>query len=326
MIKNFNDTVVAVTGGAGLIGSFLVDRLVEEGAKVIVIDDFSKGSKSNLKDHLNKIEIREGNLEDINFSKQSLYDCNIIFHLASRAYGIGYEKNNSLNILLHNEKITNNLIEVFKKTKPEEVLITSSSCVYSDDSPEECNENEDLLGIPEKANLSYGWSKRFLEQKMSIIPRNIIKNLYIARPFNIYGERYKWVGEYSQAIPMIVKKILDGNNPVEIWGSGNQKRTYIHAYDCAYILIQIMKIGYTKTAVNIGSNDLISIKELAEKICKLSNSKTKLNFDKSKPEGRFVKSSNTKVLEKVLGHPFKPQINFDEGLKRMLKWYEIELK
>ena len=71
MIRNFNNTNVAITGGAGLIGSFLVDHLVEDGAKVIVIDDFSKGSKSNLKDHLNNIEIREGNLEDINFAKQS---------------------------------------------------------------------------------------------------------------------------------------------------------------------------------------------------------------------------------------------------------------
>ena len=218
------------------------------------------------------------------------------------------------------------MIEVFKRSNPNHVLITSSSCVYNDNGLDESSEYEELRGIPEKANLSYGWSKRFLEQKMSIISNDIIKNLYVARPFNIYGERYKWVGEYSQAIPMIVKKILDGNNPVEIWGSGNQKRTYIHAYDCASIMIKIMKAGYTKTPVNIGSSNLISIKELARKICELSNLDIKLYFNKSKPEGRFVKSSNTKVLEEILGHTFKPKIDFDEGIKRMIKWYKTSIK
>jgi UDP-glucose 4-epimerase len=326
VLNKFYNQKVAITGGAGLIGSFLVDHLVEAGAKVIVIDDFSKGSIKNLKHNFNNIEIRKGNLENTCFTKQALLDCKIVFHLASRAYGIGYEKGNQVDILLHNERITNNLIEAFKSSKPEHVLITSSSCVYSDEGPEQSKETEELIGIPEKANLSYGWSKRFLEQKMSIVPKNIIKNLYIVRPFNIYGERYKWQGEYSQAIPMILKKILDGNNPANIWGSGKQKRTYVHAYDCAFILTQIMEKEYTKTPVNIGYDNLLSIKELAETICKLSGLVTELSFDKTKPEGRFIKSADTTILKQVLGKKFEPTINFEEGIKRMLKWYETNFK
>ena len=99
------------------------------------MDDFSKGKKSNLKNSINDIEIREGNLEDFSFVKKALLGSKIIFHLASRAYGIGYSQNNHLISLIHNEKVTTNLLEYFTKP-PERLLITSSSCVYSDHGPD----------------------------------------------------------------------------------------------------------------------------------------------------------------------------------------------
>ena len=100
------DKKVIITGGAGLIGSYLADILVNCGAKVIVVDDFSKGTIKNLENSINKIEIREGNLEKFDFAKQSMEDGTLFFILASRAYGIGYSRNNHVQTLLHNEKIT----------------------------------------------------------------------------------------------------------------------------------------------------------------------------------------------------------------------------
>ena len=187
MLKSFKNEKVIVTGGAGLIGSFLVDQLVELGAHVIVIDDFSKGLMSNIEHNSKNIEIRKGNLEDINFAKQALNGGKIIFHLASRAYGIGYENENKIKILIHNEKITNNLIEVFKKTEPRHLLVTSSSCVYDDNLSNNVKESLNLIFLKKQIYLMVG-QKRFLEQKMLLLSQDINCNLYVVRPFYIWGK------------------------------------------------------------------------------------------------------------------------------------------
>ena len=106
---------IAVLGGAGLIGSHLVELLVYKGHKVVVIDDFSKGKLKNLKNVKKQIDIRRVNLENKKNLHKILKDCKIFFHLASKAYGIGYSKNNNSKILLHNERITNNIIKSLPK-------------------------------------------------------------------------------------------------------------------------------------------------------------------------------------------------------------------
>ena len=226
------DKSVLVTGGAGLIGSFLVERLVAAGARVTIADDFSKGRRDYLAVN-DRIEIREGDLECAEAMERALAGANIVFHLASRAYGIGYSADNHLAILKHNEKITNNLMHELMKRPVSHLLIASSSCVYPDDAPTPLPELPVFTGEPEVANSGYGWAKRFLEQKMTLLAQYTGTSLTIVRPFNIYGERYTWVGSASQAIPMLVKKVMDGDDPVVIWGSGNQRRNYLHAFDCA---------------------------------------------------------------------------------------------
>ena len=318
---NLRDEKVIVTGGAGLIGSFLVDRLVNDGAHVIVVDDFSKGKKSNLKNSINDIEIREGNLENFSFVKKALFGSKIIFHLASRAYGIGYSQNNHLMSLIHNERITTNLLEYFTKKPPERLLITSSSCVYSDHGPDIIAEDFVIDGKPEIANFGYGLSKIYLEEKFKLLAETKKFKLSVVRPFNIYGERYNWVGENSQAIPMLVKKILDKNNPIIVWGSGEQCRTYLHADDCARIMKIILQNEFTEGPVNIGLDKTISIKELVNLICKVNKIYPKIKFDKTKPEGRFIKGSDTSKLKNILCKHKISETNLEDGLKKMSQWY-----
>lgn len=311
---------IAITGGAGLIGSYLADELVSSGAHVIVIDDFSKGLRSNLSACASRIEIREGDLEDPSFSAESLADAEVVFHLASRAYGIGYGKGHHVKTMVHNERITNNLVAALAGRRPKHLLIASSSCVYRDDGPDTVEEVPVFGGEPEMANWGYGWAKRFLEQKSSILSREAGIPVTIVRPFNIYGERYRWVGAYSQAIPMLVKRILAGEDPVIAWGSGRQRRTYIHAHDCARIMKRLVEIGHTDGPVNIGLEETVSIRELAELICKVSGRSPVIGFDTSKPEGRFVKSADASRLRSVLGDFPIVTIDLEEGLRRMLGW------
>jgi len=304
-----------------MIGSYLTDLLVSADAKVIVIDDFSKGSRDNLHRSIDKVEIREGDLEHPAFTMDALADCDIVYHLASRAYGVGYGQGHHLEIIAHNERISTNVMEALEKHRPERVLITSSSCVYDDNGPDTIPELPLFLNEPEKVNKGYGWAKRFLEQKAQLLGEETDIPITIVRPFNIYGERYRWVGQYSQAIPMLVKRIQDGEAPVLVWGSGNQRRSYIHAHDCARMMMGLTNSGFTQSPVNIGTEETISIKDLVLLICRCAGKDPELVFDLSKPEGRTIKSSDTKLFQSILPD-FKFEISLENGIQRMLFWYD----
>ena len=320
---DFKNKNVAVTGGAGLIGSYLCDELVNKGSNVIVVDDFSKGQVKNISHLENKVEIRKGDLEDYDFTNSALEGVDIVFHLASRAYGVGYAEGRQLKNLYHNELITNNLLSVLAERKPEHVLITSSSCVYDDNGPDTIPELPLFDKDPEFVNRGYGWAKRFLEKKAELFTEEAGVPTTIVRPFNIYGERYRWVGDHSSAIPMLVKKVMDGNDPVVIWGSGKQLRSYIHANDCARMMLKLVESKYSSGPVNLGTKETISLNELVEMICKTGNKSPNLINDTSKPEGRFIKSSDVKRFNSILpGFIFK--ISLEDGLKRMVDWYNDE--
>ena len=313
---------VVVTGGAGLIGSYLMECLVKRGAGVIVADDFSKGRRSNLVNLIDRITIREGDLEQLSAMACAIDGADIVYHLGSRAYGIGYSSGHHLALLQHNERITNNLLSVLARRPVEHLLVTSSSCVYPDDGPDTISETPCVTGGPERANRGYGWSKRFLEQKTAFLAQETGIPLTLVRPFNIYGERYRWVDAASQAIPMLVKKVMDGDDPVVVWGSGTQRRNYMHAADCADTMAGLVEAGFLGT-VNIGTEETVSIINLVETICRLAGRRPGIVTDTSRPEGRRIKSSDSTLLRNA--YPgFDPRISLEDGLLRMIGWYASE--
>lgn len=313
---------VVVTGGAGLIGSYLVERLVERGARVVVADDFSKGRQSHLAGVADRITIREGDLEQAAAMARAVDGAEIVFHLASRAYGIGYSSQNHLALLAHNERITNNLLDALFRRPVEHLLVCSSSCVYPDEGPDTIAELPVFSGEPEQANWGYGWAKRLLEQKAMLVAQAKAMPLTIVRPFNIYGERYRWVDAASQAIPMLVKKVMDGDDPVVVWGSGTQRRNYMHAADCAEVMAAVVETGFVGT-VNIGTEDTVSMLDLVEMICRLAGCRPRIVTDPSRPEGRRIKSCDAVLLRKV--YPgLERRIPLEQGLLRMIDWYAAE--
>jgi len=314
------DSVIAVTGGAGLIGSFLVDELVAASLRVIVIDDFSKGQRQNLVHVENKIELREGDLEVPGFASDALSGCDIVFHLASRAFGVGYAEGRHLEILRHNERITDNLLDAVAHHRPRHLLVTSSSCVYADDGPDTVSELSLFQGEPEIVNWGYGWAKRFLEQKSLIYARETGVPVTIVRPFNIYGERYRWVGEFSQAIPMLVKRVMDGEDPVVIWGGGNQRRSYIHARDCARMMLALVQADHSHGPVNIGTEETTSMIDLVNLICRVADVSPAFEFDRTKPEGRLVKSADMRLFRTIVPD-FSFSLDLEQGLAAMVGWY-----
>lgn len=311
---------VTVTGGAGLVGSFLVEHLVAAGARVIVVDDLSKGRLENLSAVIGAIEFRQADLEQEAAAADALSGADVVFHLASRAYGVGYSSKHHFEMLEHNERITNNLLHALRRRPPSHLLVTSSSCVYRDDGPDVMAELPLFDGEPERVNWGYGWAKRFLEQKAMIFAADTGVPVTVVRPFNIYGERYNWVGENSQAIPMLVKKVMDGANPVVIWGSGRQRRNYLHAIDCAAAMAGLVEAGHSATPVNIGTEDTVTVRELVELICRRGGVAPALTIDTTKPEGRFIKSADASRLRAALPG-FRVSVDLQDGIDRMLSWY-----
>lgn len=311
---------VAVTGGAGLIGSFLVENLLARGARVVVIDDFSTGLRRHLASVEGKFELREGDLEQRGFALEALEGAEYVFHLASRAFGVGYGASRHLQICLHNERVTDNIIEALDRHRPKFVLAVSSSCVHRDDGPDTFPELPVFDGDPEHVNRGYGWAKRFLEAKFALLSEASGIPVAIARPVNIYGERYRWRGANSQAIPMLVHKVMSGMDPVVIWGSGEQRRNYMHAADCADLLCRIVEAGTGGTTVNVGLEETISMADLVASIVAVSGKSPRTVLDRTKPEGRFVKSADSTRLRSVVGD-VKPTVALHEGLARMVGWY-----
>ena len=322
-MPDLRNAVCAVTGGGGLIGSFLVDNLVARGARVIVVDDFSKGRRASLAHHGDTITIRKIDLERPGRAVAALDGADFVFHLASRAYGVGHGAGRHMEILAHNEAITNNLRDAVARLRARHLPVTSSCCVHRDDGPDTVPELALCDGNPERANLGYGWAKRFLEQKALLLAAQTGIDLTIVRPFNIYGERYAWVGESSQAIPMLTHKVMSGADPVVIWGSGEQRRTYLHASDCAAVMAGLVAAGWTDGPVNIGLAETVSVKELVTMLCRLAGRSPELVCDASKPEGRFVKSSDPARLLTALPD-FAPRVSLEAGLERMIAWHRGE--
>ena len=120
---------------------------------------------------------------------------------------------------------------------------------------------------------------------------------------------------------MLIKRILDDEDPLYAWGSGMQRRSYMHAYDCARIMQKIMEKVEDKIIVNIGTRETISISELVNLICNISGKKPNIIFDKTKPEGRFIKSSDYSHLKGIINDEIIT-VDINEGIKRMIDWYK----
>jgi len=303
-----------------LIGSFLVEDLLACGAKVAVVDDFSTGLRSHLAGVADRIELREGDLEKPGVAQKCLAGAEIVFHLASRAFGVGYGTKRHLEICLHNERVTNNVVEALALHRPEFVLTVSSSCVHRDDGPDTFAELPVYDGDPERVNSGYGWAKRFMETKFTMLAETVGIPVAIVRPVNIYGERYRWRGANSQAIPMLVHKVMSGMDPVVIWGSGRQRRNYLHAQDCAMLMRRLVEVDAGGQTVNIGLEDTVTMAELVATIVAVTGAQSKTVLDTTKPEGRFVKSADATRLRKLLG-TVAPQIDLREGIARMAQWF-----
>ncbi len=268
---------ILVTGGAGFIGSHLCERLIEDGHLVTAVDDFSTGRASNLAslEGTSKFTLVEGSILDTKLLTTLISDTDYVFHLAA-AVGVFNIVKNPLGSLLTNIRGTENVLEIAHvANKP--VFLTSSSEVYGKNISDSLKETDDrILGSPVTLRWSYSEAKAideslayayFIERKLET---------RIVRFFNTVGPRQ--LGAYGMVVPRFIKAALS-DEPITVYGDGNQTRCFAHVYD---VVDAVMAIAFSSNTIgkvlNIGNNFEISIYDLARKIINETNSKSEIVF------------------------------------------------
>jgi nucleoside-diphosphate-sugar epimerase len=311
---------VLVTGGAGFVGSYLVEDLLAQGAHVRVVDDFSTDPDSGLS-VAGEIELVHGDLRDTELARRAVASMDVVMHLAARAYGMLRSMENNGEVLRDNSLMAFHVLDACVHAGVERALMVSSSCVYPDDAPIPTPELPVHQGLPESVNEGYGWAKRLLEIQSRYIHDKHGLPIAIVRPFNAYGGRYRWQGAASHVVPSLVKKVMDRNGPVVVWGSGRQARDLLHARDFALAFRLATECAVDCDPVNLGCGTTIRLVELVEKVAELAGFEVELEFDHSKPDGRPCKQADvTKLRQKIPA--FRPTVSLEQGLAEMIEWYE----
>ena len=269
--------IIVITGGAGFIGSHLCERLIRDGHTVTVIDNFSTGSASNLANLVSSssFTLIEGSILDLTILSPLIKEADYVFHLAA-AVGVFNIVNNPLASLLTNIRGTENVLEAAYETKTP-VFLTSSSEVYGKNISDSLKENDDrILGSPVTLRWSYSEAKAIDESLAYAYFVEKQLETRIVRFFNTVGPRQ--LGAYGMVVPRFVKAALS-NEPITIYGDGNQTRCFAHVYD---VVDAVMAIAFTDNTigkvVNIGNNFEISINDLAKKIIDETGSKSEITY------------------------------------------------
>jgi len=325
MMKNKPDfwkgRAVVVTGGAGTIGSHLVEELVSSGAVVTVIDNLEAGRMQNLAGVMNDIEFIRWDVTDLEMCLRIFKDKFAVFNLAAQATGVGYSSCNHALLLGRNLQIGSIVLEACRRARVPKTLVVSSSCVYSDDAPVPTPELSAFLGSPETANSGYGWAKRYQELQAEQYVRSFGMDINIVRPFNAYSPRDYGRGEQSHVIPALIERLFYSSPDLTVWGSGRQTRSFIHARDIAKGMLKVVENCPDCRPVNLGHDHETSMAELASMLVELSGTGKRIVFDLNKPEGALRKSADMTLFRKITG--LEPEMDLKGGLLEMIENYRI---
>ena len=305
-----------ITGGAGFIGSHLAEKLIARGDHVVILDNLSTGSANNLSGIKEKIKFEEGNILDKAVVDKLVAESDYVVHLAA-ALGVFNIVNKPLESLKTNLQGSEIVLEACNRYK-KPVLVASTSEIYGKNDKVPLNEEDDrIIGHPLKSRWSYSEAKAvdeslayfyFLENKLPI---------RIVRFFNTVGPRQ--VGHYGMVVPRFVIAALK-NEPLSVYGSGDQIRCFCHVSDAVRGLLLVMDSDKAVGEVfNVGNNQQISIMELAKKVIEITSSKSsieKIAYENAYPQGfedMQRRVPDISKIKQVLG--WAPEINLDQIIK-----------
>lgn len=318
---------VLITGGAGFIGSHLAEEYLEKGDEVYVIDDLSTGSMDNIKPFQederfnNRLFVYKDTILNHNAMVELTGICDVVFHLAA-AVGVRYILDNPLESIKTNVQGTEKVLELCAKFK-KKVIIASSSEVYGKHLHAPLVETDNIIyGPSSKFRWSYAASKLMDEFTALAYFRTKGLKVIITRLFNTVGPRQ--TGAYGMVIPRFVGQALK-NEPLSVYGDGKQSRTFTYVKDVVHALTALMESDNAVGEVlNIGGTEEITISDLAEKIIKMTGSKSTVDlipyekaFEKDF-EDMQRRVPGIEKIKKLIG--FKPETDLDTILKHVIKY------
>lgn len=317
---DWQNTRVLVGGGCGFLGSYLVPALVRVRARVTVVDNLENGDSTALDPVRCDVNFVQADLRERSVCDQVLPGHDLFINLAAKASGVGFSRTHHGEMLIDNILCGLVPLQAAQRHGINRIVMTSTSCVYPDDAPVPTPELDAFIGGPEKVNEGYGWAKRVQELAAGYLACEQGMKITILRPFNLYGSNYPWRStERAHVIPALVKRVLDGEDPLVVWGSGEQRRNFLHGSDAAEVILRVIASG-TEGPVNIGYEEDTRIADLVALICDVTGRHPQIVFDRSRPDGQARKSSDSTRL-RALTENYQPRFTLREGVEQMVDWY-----
>lgn len=307
---------VLVTGGAGFIGSHLVDALLSRGCDVTVLDNLSTGSLANLEHVKDAIEFHEGDIQDRQIVDRVTEGRDIIFHEAAMV-SAPKSVENPIDSAMDNDMGTLFVLEAARKSNVGSVVLAGSCAVYGDDP--ELPKHE---GMNPKPLTPYAVQKLAAEHYGRLYHDLYGLQVVSLRYFNVYGPRQDPTSPYSGVISLFIASAL-AQEPPSIYGDGNQYRDFIFVEDIVKAnLLAATTQGAGGKVINVGTGRFVRIEELWEKICLLKELGIAPRFEPARPGDILESVARIDYARSVLG--FGPEYAFDQGLEITLEWYEKE--
>ncbi len=304
----FTNRRIVITGGAGFLGSYVIEGLRNRGCKNILVPKIEDYNLVNLPDI------------------SRMYDDmkpGIVIHLAAVVGGIGANREHPGKFFYENLMMGIQLIEQARIRNIEKFVAIGTVCAYPKFTPVPFKEDDLWIGYPEETNAPYGLAKKMLLVQSQAYRQEYGFNSIFLLPVNLYGPRDNFDPKSSHVIPALIKKCFDAidgkADHITCWGTGNVSREFIYAADTAEGILLATEHYNGPEPVNIGAGFEIKIKDLAEKIVKLSGFKGKITWDPSKPDGQPRRRLDTSRAKNLFG--FEAKTSFDQGLEATMDWY-----
>jgi GDP-L-fucose synthase len=306
----WDDKKVLVTGGAGFLGSFVVDRLIGEKRVRQKNITIPRSAGADLRIWENCVK--------------AVRNIDVVLHVAGRGGGIGYNRKYPGLLFYDNIVMNSQLMEASRQEAVEKFVGIGTVCSYPKYAAVPFKEEDLWDGYPEETNASYGLAKKMMLVQSQAYRQQYGFNSVHLLMVNLYGPRDHFSLEDSHVIPALMRKFVeatyDNQDKVVVWGTGKASREFLYVEDAAEAIILAAEKYDKAEPVNIGAGKEITIRELVELIADLTGYEGKIVWDTSKPDGQPRRCLDTSRAKKEFG--FEAKTDFKRGLKKTIEWYE----